>query len=305
MADLIAHAIMELIGVPVAESTFYGASSGCVLGIRLADGQLVVCKVYQPHWELPFLQAVQRTQRAVHQSGFPCPLPLAGPVPLGLGLATLESNLPDPGQSRPDDDGLLERSSSGLVQLIGAARGVAPNGLDLHPFRLAPDALYPTPHSPIFDLPGTSEGAEWIDEIARAAWSRRESGDFPAVIAHLDWSARNVRLDRHGLTAVYDWDSLSLAPETVAAGQAAATWRSTGESDDVVAPGSDEIERFLAAFGAARGRPLSTSELSAACGAATWVMAYTARCEDALEQRTPYRRDRARRWLRTQAGRLL
>jgi hypothetical protein len=34
-------------------------------------------------------------------------------------------------------------------------------------------------------------------------------------------------------------------------------------------------------------------------------MAYAARCEHALEQRTPWRRTRARDWLRTQASLLL
>jgi hypothetical protein len=305
MAELISSLVIDQTGVAVEGATFYGASAGCVFGLRLDDGQLVVCKAYQPHWELPFLQGIQRVQLAVHESGFPCPRPIAGPVPLGRGLATLESYLPDPGIIRPDDERLLARSSSGLVQLMGAAAGQPGDGLDCHPFRVQPGDLYPTPHSPIFDLPGTGNGAEWIDEIARAAWTRRERGDFPLVIAHMDWSARNVRLNEHGVTAVYDWDSLSLASEAVAAGQAAATWRSTGESDDVLAPGGDEIERFLVAFGTARGTPLSPGELSSARAAATWVMAYTARCEHALEQRTPWRRERARRWLRTEAPTLL
>jgi hypothetical protein len=170
---------------------------------------------------------------------------------------------------------------------------------------MATGDLYPTPHSPIFDFDATREGAAWIDEIAREARAERDSGDLPLVIAHMDWSARNVRLDRHGVTAVYDWDSLSMAPEAVAAGQAAATWRSTGETGDGVAPGSGEIEDFLEAFGVARGVPLVPGELSAARAAAVWVMAYSARCEHALEQRTPYIRQRARDWLGSQARQLL
>ena len=305
MATLIARTVDDLLGVAVDGGVFYGASAGCVLGLHLTDGRSVVLKAYQPHWELPFLQATQRVQRAVHQSGFPCPSPIAGPVPFGHGLATLESFLPDPGRHRPEGDELLERSSSGLVRLLRAAGGEKADGLDLHPFRIAPGDLYPTPHSPGFDFPGTSEGAEWIDEIARAAWVQRERADGPAVIAHMDWSARNVRFNEHGIGAVYDWDSLSLASEAVVAGQSAATWRSTGSTADVLAPGSAEIERYLAAFGAARGTPLSASELSAARSAAVWVMAYSARCEHALELRTPYVRHRARHWLRTESSQLL
>ena len=133
---------------------------------------------------------------------------------------------------------------------------------------------------------------------------QRDRADGPAVIAHTDWSARNVRFNEHGIGAVYDWDSLSLAPEAVV-GQSAATWRSTGSAADVLAPGRAEIERYLAAFGAARGIPLSASELSAARSAAVWVMAYSACCEHALELRTPYVRHRARHWLRTESSQLL
>jgi hypothetical protein len=305
MADLVGQVVSDLLGAPVSGGTFYGASAGGVLGLHLTDGRSVVLKAYQPHWERPFLQATQRVQRAVHQSGFPCPAPIAGPVPFGHGLATLESFLPDPGLHRPEGDELLERSSSGLVRLLRAAGGENADGLDLDPFRIAPGDLYPTPHSPIFDFLGTNEGAEWIDEIARAAWVQRERADGPPVIAHMDWSARNVRFNERGICAVYDWDSLSLASEAVVAGQSAATWRSTSSTGDVPSPVAAEIERYLAAFGAARGTPLSASELSAARSAAVWVMAYSARCEHALELRTPYVRHRARHWLRTESSQLL
>jgi hypothetical protein len=305
MATIIARTVDDVLGVAVDGGVFYGASAGCVVGLHVTDGRSVVLKAYQPHWELPFLRATQRVQRAVHQSGFPCPSPIAGPVPLGHGLAMFESFLPDPGLHRPEGDELLERSSSGLVRLLRAAGGEKTDGLDLHPFRIAPGDLYPTPHNPVFDFAATSEGAEWIDEIARTAWVQRERADGPLVIAHLDWSARNIRFNEHGVCAVYDWDSLSLASEAVVAGQSAATWRSTGSTADVLAPGSAEIERYLAAFGAARGTPLSVSELSTARSAAVWVMAYSARCEHALELRTPYVRHRARHWLRTESSQLL
>ena len=183
--------------------------------------------------------------------------------------------------------------------------GVAADGLEQHPFRRREGALYPTPHSPIFDLDTTAGGAEWIDEWARHAIALRDVESSPPVISHLDWSARNVRLSRSGVLAVYDWDSLSPAPAAVAAGQSAATWRSTGETSDTEAPPAGEIDRFLSAFAAARGIPFTEAERSVAHGAALWVMAYSARCEHALEQRTPWRRTRARDWLRTRAGDLL
>jgi hypothetical protein len=305
IAGMITDAAHRQTGERVEGGLFYAASSGCVFGLALADGRSVVLKAYQSRWELPFLRAVQRVQRAVAESGFPCPMPLAEPVSVGAGWATMESLLPDPGQHVLLDDGSLEISSAGLVRLLHASAGSAHDDLELHPFRIADGDLYPSPHSPIFDLRSTGKGAEWIDEWARRAWPQRSSGSLPLVIAYLDWSARNVRTDRTGIVAVYDWDSVSVASEAVAAGQAAATWRSTGETLDVRAPDAAEIERFLAAFATARGAPFSSLEREAARAAAVWVMAYTARCEHALEQRTRWRRNRARDWLRSQARLLM
>ena len=305
IAAVVAGTAQDQTGVPVVAGIFYSASAGCVFGLQLADGRSVVLKATQPRWEPAFLRAVQRVQRAVAASGFPCPTPVAEPVPIGHGWATMESFLPDPGPLLPSGDTSLERSSSGLVRLLELAGGLDPGGLELHPHRLAEGALYPAPHSPIIDLDGTASGAEWIDEWAGAAWDRRASASLPIVIAHLDWSARNVRMGESGLVAVYDWDSVSVTSDAVTAGQAAATWRSTGETRDVRAPDAGEIERFIASFGRARGTPFSGLELGVARAAAVWIMAYAARCEHALAQRTPWRRDRARHWLRTQAAPLL
>jgi aminoglycoside phosphotransferase (APT) family kinase protein len=305
IAEAVARAVHEHVHVPVGGALFYAASAGCVLGLQLADGRPIVLKVYQSHWDPSFLRAVQRVQRSVAATGFPCPTPVGEPVALGQGWATMESLLPDPGPGRPLDESFMAQSSAGLVRLLHSARGQTFDGLELHPFRLAAGDLYPIPHNPIFDLRGTATGAEWIDDWARRSWTRRNSDALRPVIAYLDWSARNVRLTRAGLVAVYDWDSLGVASEATAAGQAATTWRSTGETGTGAAPDAGEIERFIGGFARARGVPFSELEWGTARAAAVWVMAYSARCEHALEQATPWRRTRARDWLRTQAGLLL
>jgi hypothetical protein len=305
IAGLVDEATRQALGVAADGGLFYAASSGCVFGIRLADGRSVVLKAYQSRWELPFLRAVQRVQAGLAERGFPCPVPLAEPVPLAHGWATVESLLPDPGQRLPRDSLGLEASSGALAQLLELARGLPMDDLERHPFRFEAGDLYPTPHNPLFDLAGTADGAEWIDEWAGLAWARRHAGALPEVIAYLDWSARNVRMSGPRVVAVYDWDSVSMASEAVTAGQAAATWRSTGETLDTQAPDAQEIDRFILAFGHARGRTFSSVEVDVARAAAVWLLAYSARCEHALEQRTEWRRHRARDWLRTQAGALL
>jgi hypothetical protein len=306
MASMVSVAAQDQLGVPVTGGAFYFASSGCVIGLHLADGRTVVMKAYQPRWEATFLLGVQRTQRALAQRGYPCAMPLAGPSSIGHGQATVESHLPDPGQSGPVDPRFLEVSANALADLVNTVRDISPDGLELHPLRDVPGQLYPTPHSPIFDFDTTSEGAEWIDDLARSALALRESTtDLAPVIGHLDWSANNVRLGGSGVRAVYDWDSVALASEAVVAGQAAATWRSTGETADTDAPDAAEIGAFIGAFASANGRPFSPHETATARASAVWVMAYTARCEHALEARTEWIRTRGRNWLRTQASRLL
>ena len=74
-ADAIANMVTETarreLGVPVTGGLFYAASSGCVFGLELADGESIVLKAFQSHWDPAFLGAVQRVQRAVARTGFP------------------------------------------------------------------------------------------------------------------------------------------------------------------------------------------------------------------------------------------
>jgi hypothetical protein len=140
--------------------------------------------------------------------------------------------------------------------------------------------LYPAPHSPLFDFTATAAGAGWIDEIATAA--RERMTDDVAVIAHGDWSARNVRLGPGGLVCAYDWESLQQQPETTAVGVAAATWRSAGGPGEPLAPPAAEIRRNVEQYERARGHPFTTSQRHSAHAAAVYGLAYPARCEHAL-----------------------
>ena len=112
IATLVARTAEQQLGTPVAGGLFYAASAGCVFGLRLEDGRSIVLKAYQSHWEQRFLCAVQRVQRAVAGTGFPCPTPLAEPVAVGRCLATIESLLPDPGPNDRLDESHLEQSSA-------------------------------------------------------------------------------------------------------------------------------------------------------------------------------------------------
>lgn len=102
------------------------------------------------------------------------------------------------------------------------------------------------------------------------------------VIAHTDWSIRNVRFGPEGVVAAYDWDSLAMVPESEAVGGAAVSWCKSGEGDDPT-PSVEQIEGYIDAYEKARGNGFSASERRSIRAAALAAMAYTARCEHCVD----------------------
>jgi hypothetical protein len=293
----------DRLGSEIDSGLFYGSSAGCVAGVRLMDGREVVVKAYQPSWGEGFLGAVGRVQARLEATGFPCPTPVLGPVQAGPALAMVESRLPDPGMRVLEGTDDLAASATGLADLIDRCRSVEAGGLADHPMR-ADSGLYPTPHNPLFDFTADVERAAWIDELAAAA-IRGRLGGGPVLIGHTDWSARNIRVEHGTLVAAYDWDSVALVAEPTIVGQAAATWRSTGEADDPIAPDAGEVLEYLAAYERAAGTTFDENEVRATLASALWVLAYTARCEHALESVTGRRVERARARLAADGARFL
>ncbi len=267
--------VKATLGVAVVGARFHAASVGSVTGITLADGRGVVVKAYQDRWSRPFLDAVVEAQTVLHLVGVPCALPLAPPAPLGRGLATIETWLPDPGPTVVFGPAERRASAEGLAGLIAAAPEL--EGLRAHPMLERSGGLYPTPHSPLFDFEATAVGAEWIDTYARAASSHTTAGR--SIVAHTDWSARNVRLSASGVEAVYDLDSLAWTTLPAALAGAAMSWRAFGETSDGPAPGADEARDWLADF----PEPLAPDEERSFWAHALFHLAYTARCEHAVD----------------------
>ena len=278
IADRFGELLADL-DAPVDEWLWYVRSVACVAGARLADGREVVARAFQPTVRPAFLDGVVRVQDHLADAGFPAAHPLSGPLERPWGLGRVETLLVDPGARRLGPE-TMATSAAGLARLVELATEVDPTGLELHP-TAAGEQLYPTPHSPIFDFAKTAAGAEWIDAIAAPAKVAMEADDRRAV-SHGDWSARNVRFMGDEIVAVYDFESLELTAESTALGVAAATWRSLGEGDDPIAPGRDEIERYLDLYDEARSQPLTPKQRRAARGMAVYSLAYTARCEHAL-----------------------
>jgi len=139
---------------------------------------------------------------------------------------------------------------------------------------------WPVPHDPIFDFTTTPAGFTWLDRLAQAATDALGPRPAPDAIAHSDWECQNVRFSAGSagqVSAVYDWDSLLAHSEPILAGIAAGHY-TQGSVHGAGAPTPDEVAAFLAEYEAACRRPFSAAQRAAAVAAATWVLAYNARC---------------------------
>jgi hypothetical protein len=274
------------LGAPVDDAELFAASVGSVFGVRLRDGRRVVVKVHPPRASVAYLEAMQAVQRHLAAAGFPAPVPLAPPMRLGRGIAVAETLL-DRGAPPDGRDPAQRRAmAAGLAELVRLARPLTRlAALGENIMAVPPGALWPTPHDGRFDFAATNAGAEWIDRIAIAARAIRDAepaGD--SVVGHTDWRAEHLRFEAGRLTAVYDWDSVTVLPEAVLAGSVAHMF-TANFATETPGPTCEEALAFVADYEAARdGGRFSASERRAARAALVHTMAYTARCEhsDAL-----------------------
>jgi hypothetical protein len=164
----------------------------------------VVVKAYQRQWGRSFLEAVGRVQGHLAEAGFPCPHPLVSPGDAGPALATVEDFVPDPGMAALSGDLAMAVSAQGLAAQIEHCRALSEPDLQRHPLGRAGDGLYPQPHNPLFDFSRRENEAAWIDRLAAAAVTARDRHRLAATVAHTDWSARNIRIDRDRVVVAYD-----------------------------------------------------------------------------------------------------
>jgi hypothetical protein len=281
----------EHLGARIADALGYHASVGCTALVRLDDGHEVAIKVHQPGCSAAFLASVVTVQRHLHACGLPAPQPRAGPAPIGATLATADVLLPDPGPATGAIDRLRSASAAGLAALIATARPLvgepSVRGLDEHPMIEPAGALWGRPHSPLFDFSRPAPHTDEIDALGRAARRARDADPAGVVIAHGDWTVRNLRFRDGALVAIYDWDSLIRFRESRAVGQAAQTWNATGDAGSPPRPDVAEIAAYVGAYETARGAPFTAVERRAIGGAALHTLAYSARCEVALQARWP------------------
>jgi Ser/Thr protein kinase RdoA (MazF antagonist) len=256
----------------------FEASVGGLAGAKLADGSRVAVKFHREPVDREHLRAVQDVQAHLRANGFPCPRPLGV-----RGSATVEEWL-EVGEYRTADDAATRAVlASSLAEVVRLATGLRPLA-GLEPDRAEDPPLWPHPHNVLFDFEATAAGAEWIDELARAARRVRDAGEARDVIGHADWTVKHVRFRGLRPTAVYDWDSLSCDREPTLVGWAAATFTYTEAFGPARWPALEEARAFVSAYEQARGAPFQAAELRALGGAIVYARAYVARCVHALGQ---------------------
>ena len=268
IAAVLSQTLTSRLGDPPVEGLFFEVSTALVLGVRLASGGRVVVKVFQPQCSSEYLRAVRRVQAALAGDGFPAPTPLAGPFAFGHGHAVVDELMPAPDYvERPDADG-RRVLAQGLFELIDRCAVHARDpALRRPPFAWPPSNLWGARIRPEVDLHARPKGAEWIDALGQRGLRLAESGGGTEVLGHADWLPHNVRLDRGAIVAVFDWDSVCVAPEPVFLGKAV-----------VWGPVDDALE-FIDCYEEARGCRLSAEEWRLTLGVAVWMRAFLARWE--------------------------
>lgn len=119
-----------------------------------------------------------------------------------------------------------------------------------------------------------------VKDLARLAHRRQRPDAGPSVIGHFDWRTQNLAFDGTHVVAIYDWDSLAIAPEPVvvgaAAGQFTIDW-TAGDADPP--PTVDEMRAFVADYEDARGSAFSRDERELLDAANLGLIAYGARTQ--------------------------
>jgi hypothetical protein len=255
-----------------------------VVGLRLDDGREVVVKI-RPKTRR--IGGCLEVQRHLWGSGFPCPMPLAGPEDFEGRTATAEECVPG-GVLLERDTESPRKFAELLCELLDRC---APVAVD--------DRLNPPPpwvewdHSRAGVWPLGDDGERdlnvhpeprWLDEIGERTRTILNGFAAPVVIGHVDWESQNIRWANGRPLVVHDWDSVAARPEATIAGAASAVFTRT---DVQSSPSIDESELFLDAYQRARGRAFTPDELRVAWATGLWVRAFDTKDDSVMRSGDP------------------
>lgn len=262
-------------------------SVGSVFSLRLDDGSTVVLKAHLLRGArlgmpstLESLDAVYSIQSAMAQDGLPCANVIRSPVAFEPGAMVAMERLETTCTADAHQPAVRRAMAESLADFVRRAEPF--RGLPHLPrVQLPADRLLPPPHNPQFNL--ELPGGEWIDARAREARAQIEALGESLVVAHTDYSAANVRVSEGQVTAIFDFDSVALVDEMRCLAGTALHFTYQPRSPGWCWAGPEEAIAFIDDYARARGRPLSPIERLRLSACAIYGMAYTARCEHALD----------------------
>ncbi len=263
---------------------FQTSSVGSTHGLRLDDGRDVVLKVRPPvaenphlHMDVPALARLVEILRWLHARGYPCPEPLLGPQPLGRGLATVEALVDRGARGNGFEPACRKEIARAYAEQLELLRAQPFDASALKHFWRG-EALYPQPHSKLFDFDKPARLAPVVDDLARRARSMEDHG-AERVLGHGDWRIEHLRFDAGRVSATYDWDSLLSSAETDLLGVVVhgftADWSVEGARR---LPGREDILAFVADYEQARGASFTKRERRSLLARCVYTIAYGARC---------------------------
>jgi len=272
--------------VGIREVEFTKVGAGIVLGVLAVDGQRLVVKIHPPGTNTPYLRALQDVQMHLAVQGYPAPKPVLDPQPFGVGVATVESRLPEPPPAPPSDAATRRALAEALAAFVRFGAPLARHAELAGRGPLRPHAagsVFPPPPGSPFDFAATAAGAEWIEEVGARARTLLDAAPRTApVVGHFDWRSENIPVAGGRVVAVFDWDSVGAATEAIVVGSATHHFTLDWRSPNPHVPTLDEVRAFVADYEAARGRPFTQAERVAARTAYVFCTAYGARCEHVL-----------------------
>lgn len=271
---------LRALGSRAAEALFYQSSIAAVAGLGLSDGRRVIVKAHQPDETELVLDELVRLQAHVAASTRLAARPLAGPLRYANGFATIEEHDTRGSAADAREPGVRRAIASSLNDGVRLLAPLAA-GSRLPPHLLgvrAGDALWPRPHSRLFDFDATRRGAEEIDALAAMARERmRPAG--PLVVGHGDWRVEHLRFDAGRVVLAHDWQSICRTEEAALVGFAAHAFCADWSGNDPrQAPSLEEARAFVADYERARRAPFDSEERSLCAAAFAYSVAYTTRC---------------------------
>ncbi|MFC5464811.1 phosphotransferase [Lederbergia graminis] len=278
------------LGSSVVSCLYAGFSVGASFGLTLLDGREIFLKLHKPTSNedlnaisMNSLTTISHIQGHLAEAGFPCPNVILQPIKYENSIITVQS-FEDVGEQKDAHDPLIRKALARTFSELIARTQSYKAEKDLTYGRLfTTPSLYPNPHNELFNFEKTAKGAEWIDEIAITAKKVTNEVKGETVIGHADWSLKNLRLQGNKVVMVYDWDSLTLEDELNLLGIAAATFPTSWDIETKITPSPEEAYLFVREYEYFRGKSFSKKELEKIAAATTYCIAYTARCEHAID----------------------